>query len=61
MRQQTINCFTDAYAASRQNRRRNEPALLPYVAAVLAERRQQSSAELAELCTANANTLFGFE
>jgi len=53
--------FTDAYAASRQNRRRNEPALLSYVAAVLAERRQQSPAELAELCTANANTLFGFE
>ena len=53
--------FTDAYAASRQNRRRNEPALLPYVAAALAEQRQQSPAELAELCTANANTLFGFE
>ena len=53
--------FTDAYAASKKNRRRNEPALLPYVAAVLAEQRQQSPAELAELCTANANTLFGFE
>ena len=53
--------FTDAYAASRQNRRRNEPALLSYVAAVLAEQRQQSPAQLAELCTANANTLFGFE
>ena len=53
--------FTDAYAASKKNRRRNEPALLSYVAATLAEQRQQSPAELAELCTANANTLFGFE
>ena len=45
---------------SRQYRRRNEPALLSYVLAVLAEQRQQSIETLANTCSTNACDLFGF-
>lgn len=43
----------------RRRSRRNEPALLPWVLAMLAECRQQDPRELARTTTANARTLFG--
>ena len=53
--------FPDTLAALKKYRRRNEPALLPFVLNQLAELRGQSPQELGQLCSANAKRLFGFD
>ena len=53
--------FPDTLAALKKYRRRNEPALLPFVLNRLAELRRQSPQELAQRCSANAQRLFGFD
>ena len=53
--------FPDTLAALKKYRRRNEPALLPFVLNQLAQLREQSPQELAQLCSANAQRLFGFD
>ncbi|MEM7001381.1 MAG: TatD family hydrolase [Pseudomonadota bacterium] len=48
-------------AASNKNaKRRNEPAMLPFVAAAIAAHRPESEAEIAAASTANARRFFGF-
>ena len=53
--------FPDTLAALKKYRRRNEPALLPFVLNQLAELRGQSPQALGQLCSANAQRLFGFD
>ena len=53
--------FTGSLSAQKKYRRRNEPALLTFVLARLAELRQQNPEHLAQKCATNAGRFFNFD